>query len=260
MNGQPVLIDGFCGAGGAAHGYQQAGFYVVGIDNRPQPNYVGDAFILADVFRVLGALALGADTAMVVEWGDVNRRLLKGAAAVHMSPVCKDHSRLKNATKREDGTEWQLGATRHFLQMIGKPWVIENVPGAPMRPDYKLCGCMFELRGLRRERWFETSWQGFSMRRPCQHIGETITVSGHGPQGREYRAGLRHTQEDRQAAMGIHWMNRDELAQAIPPVFTGYIGGHLLEHLRSQESSASQLYPCDCTGIPGGCDHEMSAP
>jgi DNA (cytosine-5)-methyltransferase 1 len=102
-----------------------------------------------------------------------------------------------------------------------------------MRPDFRLCGCQFKLPGLRRERWFETSWRGFEMRPPCSHHGVTVTVSGHGSQGREYRAGIRHTQADRRAAMGIDWMNREELREAIPPAFTEYIGAHLLNHIKA---------------------------
>lgn len=234
------LIDAFCGAGGATKGYQRAGFKVVGVDDQPQPNYCGDDFIQADAFRLLAALALGADPGRAIDGPvaerDHARRRMGGIVAVHTSPVCKDHSRLKNATKRDDHTEWQLGATRHFLMMLPISWVIENVAGAPMRPDFKLCGCMFGLPGLRRERWFETSWRGFSMRPLCQHEGETVTVSGHGAQGREYRAGIKHDQQRRREAMGIDWMNRDELAQAIPPAYTRFIGEQLLEHLSAVSS------------------------
>jgi DNA (cytosine-5)-methyltransferase 1 len=73
------------------------------------------------------------------------------------------------------------------------PWVIENVPGAPMRTDYRLCGCQFGLSPLRRERWFETSWRGFDLRPPCSHTGIGMSVTGHGMQGHEYRPGWTST-------------------------------------------------------------------
>ena len=91
---------------------------------------------------------------------------------------------------------------------------------------------MFGLPGLRRDRWFETSWLGFDLRSPCSHTGVAVTVAGHGTDGRFYREGLRpQTQADRCAAMGIDWMTQAELAQAIPPAYTEYIGRHLIEHL-----------------------------
>lgn len=208
------LLDLFCGAGGAAVGYHRAGFDVVGVDNKPQPHYPFE-FHHGDALEYLTASGHEYD-------------------AIHASPPCQDHSQLKSATGRIHGTGWLLAATRDALTKVGKPWVIENVPGAPMRADYRLCGCMFDLPGLRRDRWFETSWHGFEMRPPCYHTGTTVTVAGHGAQGREYAAtGVAPTQADRKAAMGIDWMNRGELAQAIPPAYTEHIGTQLLAALEA---------------------------
>ena len=104
-----------------------------------------------------------------------------------------------------------------------------------MRSDYRLCGCMFGLPGLRRDRWFETSWRGFELRAPCSHQGVAVTVAGHGSDGRLYRDGRTpQTQAQRMMAMGIDWMtSRHELAQAIPPAYTEYIGHQLLDHLKA---------------------------
>lgn len=140
---------------------------------------------------------------------------------------------LRFSTGNVHGTGKLLAETRELLNEVGLPWVIENVPGAPMRADFKLCGCMFGLPGLRRERWFETSWHGFELRPQCSHSGAAVTVSGHGMQGTEYRRrkelGLApDTIHDVRAAMGIDWMNRNELAQAIPPAYTAYLGSQLL--------------------------------
>jgi DNA (cytosine-5)-methyltransferase 1 len=44
-------LDLFCGAGGATRGLQLAGFHVTGIDSKPQPRYIGDAFIQADALN-----------------------------------------------------------------------------------------------------------------------------------------------------------------------------------------------------------------
>jgi DNA (cytosine-5)-methyltransferase 1 len=209
-----LLLDLFCKAGGASMGYYRAGFDVVGVDIEPQPHYPFK-FFQADALEWI-------DGPLDADWD-----------AVHASPPCHDHSKLRNATGRNHETGWLLGATRELLEQTGLPWVIENVPGAPMRADYNLCGCQFNLPGLRRPRWFETSWHGYAMRPPCSHTDQLVTVSGHGAQGWEYKKGRRTTQEDRRRAMGIDWMNRDELAQAIPPAFTEYIGTQLLQHMEA---------------------------
>lgn len=210
-------LDTFCCAGGATRGYQQAGFRVTGVDIDPQPHYCGDEFIQADALEVLG-----------------DREFLAGFDFIHASPPCQDHMRSPMPTQSAHGTGWLLTATRELLIASGLPWIIENVPGAPMRADYKLCGCIFGLRTERwqlvRERWFETSWGGFDLRSPCHHTAKALTVSGH--TGRlSRRDGEQGTVADWREVMGIDWTSRDELAQAIPPAYTEYLGRQLLAAL-----------------------------
>jgi DNA (cytosine-5)-methyltransferase 1 len=194
----PRLLDLFCGAGGAAMGYHRAGFDVVGVDIAPQPNYPFE-FHLADAMT----------------WP------LAGFDAIHASPPCQDHMRSPLPQQREHGTGWMLDGTRQRLTRAGVPWIIENVPGAAMRADLKLCGCMFGLPNLKRERWFETSWHAFELRPPCQHRGPTLTVTGSG--GNRWGAIWAPVAEQRRA-MGIDWMTSRELSQAIPPAYTQYVG------------------------------------
>lgn len=206
------LLDLFCGAGGAAMGYSRAGFEVVGVDIEPQPRYPFD-FHQADALEYLAAHGHEFD-------------------AIHASPPCQDHSR--SYTPYDHGTAHLLPDTRNLLTEIGKPWAIENVPGAPMRVDYLLCGCMFGLPRLRRQRWFETSWHGFSLLPPCYHPEPVVTVTGHGiPSGSLYLGRVDGKTYSRltRLAMGIDWMTRDELAQAIPPAYTEWIGGQLWKRL-----------------------------
>lgn len=193
-------------------GYHRAGFDVTGVDVAPQPHYPFP-FIQADATTVP----------------------LDGYDAYHASPPCQDHMQTPH---RKHGTGWMLPATRERLQATGKPWVIENVPGAAMRADYRLCGCLFGLHlpggigQLVRERWFETSWHGFEMRPPCYHRGNAISVVGHGtPAWVRSKLGRNPTIAEYRAVMGIDWMNRDELSQAIPPPYTELIGAALLEHI-----------------------------
>ena len=213
---RPVLLDLYCGAGGSAVGYHQAGFDVIGVDRRPQPRYPF-TFVQADALVWLGGL------------GDATLSLF---AAIHASPPCQAYSRSTRAFRNAGKVYPDLiGPTRDLLIRTGLPWVIENVPGAPMRPDLVLCGCMFELPGLIRRRWFEFSWRPFELRPPCHHPDMTVTVIGHGPGPNQHRARRIPGAEFlalKQRAMGIDWMNRDELGEAVPPAYTTHIGALLL--------------------------------
>jgi DNA (cytosine-5)-methyltransferase 1 len=220
---RPRLLDLFCGAGGAAMGYHRAGFDVTGIDT---------------ALKQLRDGTWADDKAMPARYpfefikADAMTYPLNGFDAIHASPPCQDHSISQNMTGKLHGTGWMLGATRERLQASGIPWVIENVPGAPMRADYVLCGCMVGLPQLKRERWFETSWGGFSLRAPCRHDEAAIPIAGHGVTSYYRRRYGSPPIAARRAAMGIDWaMDRDHLAQAIPPAYTEYVGAQLLEHL-----------------------------
>ena len=223
--GRPRLLDLFCGAGGAARGYADAGFEVVGVDIAPQPRYPYE-FVQADALSILRGM---------VDYPSFNGEMWRPGYfdAIHASPPCQAYSITKNFTGRT-GHPDLLPETRRLLAASGLAWVIENVPGAPMRPDYKLCGCMFSLPRLRRERWFETSWQGLGMRAPCHHPEPVITVAGHDVPSHQRKFGQTVSLATRKAAMGIDWMNRDELGQAIPPAYTRFIGEHLLAHLSTE--------------------------
>ncbi len=208
---RPRLLDLFCGAGGASAGYHRAGFEVLGVDLNPQPRYPFE-FVQADAMTFP----------------------LDGFDAIHASPPCQAYS-VSTGGYRAAGKEYPdlVDPTRAVLMASGLPWVLENVPGSPVRADFELCGCMFDLPGLKRERWFETNWADIQMRSPCHHPDPIVTVIGHGPnQHSPYRhvSGPEWTRL-KQAAMGIDWMNREELGLAIPPAYTQFIGEQLLAHL-----------------------------
>jgi DNA (cytosine-5)-methyltransferase 1 len=207
---RPRLLDLFCGAGGCSVGYHRAGFDVVGIDINPQPNYPFE-----------------------FHQGDAMTFPLDGFDAIHASPPCQAFTTARVIHGREHPN--LLTPTRERLREWGTTWVIENVPGAPMRPDMILCGSMFpELGsangGLIRHRWFELGWGGFALVPSCQHSDTTISVFGHG--GHVY-----HGVEDWRDVMGIDWMTRDELAQAIPPAYTEFIGGYLMAEINAKAAA-----------------------
>ena len=226
---KPRLLDLFCGAGGAAVGYHRAGFDVVGVDIEPQPHYPFE-------FWQMDALEFCEDTG---EW-DFD--------AIHASPPCPRYSVLRHAniTKGSDHPDL-VGRTRELLQASGLPWVMENVPGAPMSATIVLCGSMFELgsgeRQLRRHRLFESNIM--LMQPQCAHKGEAIGVYGGRPTGRYTfengirkglkgrRGGYQGRMDERREAMGIDWMPSKELNNAIPPAYTEFIGAQLLNHLKA---------------------------
>lgn len=189
-------------------GYHRAGFDVVGVDIKPMKRYPFE-----------------------FHQGDAMTWPLDGFDAIHASPPCQAHSVTKNFTKSDHKTGWMLTAIRERLQASGLPWVIENVPGAPMRPDFKLAGHMFGLRRLKRERWFETNWGGFALCPPPYYPEPVITVAGHDVPSHHRKFGRTVGLDERRAAMGIDWMGRDELGQAIPPAYTEFIGQQLMRAL-----------------------------
>lgn len=227
---RPRLLDLFSGAGGSAVGYHRAGFEVVGVDIEPQPHYPFE-FVQADALAMLEKVAV------------FRPRLF---AAVHASPPCQHYSVLRhaNVTKGSDAPDL-VAATREGLVATGLPWVMENVPGAPMSNAIVLCGSMFGLgagdRQLRRHRLFESS--ELLLQPQCHHVGEAIGVYGGGPVGRYtfengIRAGLKGrrggyqgTIAEKREAMQVDWMTAAELNQAIPPSYTEFLGAQLLASL-----------------------------
>lgn len=218
---RPRLLDLYCGAGGAARGYHDAGFDVFGIDIEPQPNYPYE-FIQGDALQA---------------W-----RRVQNFDAIHASPPCQAYSSLTRGTNQGRTYPDLVGPTRVLLEQTGLPYVIENVPGAPLRNPLLLCGSMFGL-GVRRHRCFETNWP--VLQPECQHEamlrryrvmrhGETY-LSRYAP---VYGSGGGKEMAQWADAMGIDWMTHAEMAEAIPPAFTQWIGERLLEQLSRARGAA----------------------
>ena len=201
-----MLIDLFCGAGVGADGYRAAGFDIVGVDTDPKAlrHYTPGIRVLDD------ALSFP----------------LRDAALVHASPPCQAYS-VSTVGLRNGGKSYPdlLARTRAKLKAWGGPYVIENVPRAPMAPDLVLCGCQFGLR-VQRVRWFETNWLPFQMMPPCHHPEPAINVTGHhvGIYANNHKVNSLGSAVGRKA-MGVERaIPRNYLSQGIPPAYTAYIG------------------------------------
>lgn len=200
---RPRLLDLCCGEGGAGMGYHRAGFDVTGVDISPQPRYPFE-FVQGDAIHYL------------LEHGH-------RFDAIHASWPCQ---RFANVTAwRGTPTDHPdlIGPGRVALAAVGVPWVIENVPEAPVRPDFLLCGSMFGLN-VRRHRAFETNWGGHQMTPPCHHHRGLLPFEHKGE--RAYAD-----------AMGCDWMTNKGGREAIPPAYTEHIGLQLVSVLASESAA-----------------------
>lgn len=222
----PTLLDLFCKAGGCSEGYRRAGFDVTGVDIEDQPTYRArfGTFVQAD------ALTFPLD----------------GFDVVHASPPCQANILGLGAVNRALGRVSShvdlIPPVRARLLAAGVPYVIENVVGANLRGAVRLCGSSFGLP-IHRHRLFESS--ELLMVPDCEHDrlreakywtstrkkGEakrayTVQVYGNGGERHEWGP-----------ALGIDWMNHDELIQAIPPAYTECLGVQLLRVVEARRAA-----------------------
>jgi DNA (cytosine-5)-methyltransferase 1 len=203
-------------------GYHRAGFDVVGVDIRPQPNYPFE-FVEDDALGVLAELSMYRS-----EYD-----------AIHASPPCQAYSmysrNLGVAHKHPD----YIAEVRSLLLATALPYVIENVKGSPLLNPVVLCATQFGLgtgeMELHRHRLFELNWDMGCLVAPCSRRKRlSIGVYGHGtPQWHRQMLGRNVLAAEWREAMGIDWMTKDELAEAIPPAYTELIGHQLLQHLKA---------------------------
>ena len=228
----PRVLDLFCCAGGAARGYQKAGFEVVGIDIEDRPNYCGDRFAQWDALATLDELVQNEGELVLYGRFDL----------IHASPPCQAGCTITNGTNRARGWgrqhEQLVPATRELLDATGLPYVIEQPTGhgGLIRTDLRLCMDMFpigEPPWVQRHRDFEI--HGFTVEQP-KHPKHRGYVRGmrhgvyrDGPYVAAYgNGGGKASVAEMQHALGIDWTSeREELTEAIPPAYTEWIGQHL---------------------------------
>lgn len=217
---RPKLLDLFCGAGGASMGYRRAGFDVTGVDLEPHADYpfpmiVGDAMAVLSCPDVLAAFHV-----------------------IAASPPCPRYSTITPDANRDKHPDL-VGPVRDKLREWGGWYVIENVPNAPLENPVTLCGSMFGL-GVRRHRLFETNAP--MMQPACHHERQPVVFGVYGQHADRPGGWLRPNGKSRglkatsvghaQELMGIDWMSKwADLADAIPPAYTEWVGALLFEHL-----------------------------
>lgn len=202
-------LDLFCGAGGAGRGLSLADFDVVGVDIALQPNYPFE-FVRADALGVLDHMIAGhCHYKFDFVWA---------------SPPCQAFTAYKRRKNHVAPRENLIPEVRKKLKRLAIPYVIENVPGAPLEEPFILCGSSFGL-DVRRHRIFEASFPVEPP--PCRHEDQAPRF----PQATN-RKNLRRTVEvgvwriplaTQQKAMGITWMTREELSEAVPPAYACFI-------------------------------------
>ena len=199
------VLDLFCGAGGAAMGLHRAwpDAEIVGVDIKPQPRY---PFTFVQ--------------------GDAMTFPLDGFDFVWASPPCQKYSAATRHLAKD--VPKLIEPVRNLLQSTGKPYCIENTPGAPMREPVILCGLSFGLN-VKRHRLFETNFPVTPV--PCVkgHPGNWLVIFGHECRDRRHghAAERKNRLADGRKAMDIDWMTRGELSEAIPPAYSEYIARQL---------------------------------
>lgn len=224
---RPRALDLCCKAGGAAKGYWSAGFDVTGVDLEPQPRFPFAAFIETDALTLTPAF-------------------LRQFDFIHASPPCQGYTTLRHAPGAR-GAPRLIPAFRELLEASGRPYIIENVEEAreEMRDPILLCGSSFGLGAqgawLQRHRLFESNIPLTAP--PCRHDPERPVVGVYGGHARirSSRFGGRGTKDvwkgghkaAASEALGIDWMTLTEMSEAIPPVYTAYLGEQVLAHMRA---------------------------
>jgi len=212
---KPRLLDLFCKGGGGSVGYHNAGFEVVGVDIKKQKRYPYK-FIQADALEVFK-----------------DKKFLASFDAIAASPPCQTHSatrHLRNAQGKGTDKVDLIPQTREALMASGKPYVIENVPGAPLIDPVQCCGSSWGLK-VRRHRLFESNLKLIGS--VCKHKEQGRPVGVYGSMRDEIPGGghTAKTIEQAREAMGIDWMIWGELVEAIPPMYTWFLGTQVMGYI-----------------------------
>jgi len=202
------LLDLFCRAGGASMGYHRAGFEVTGVDKGNHAKYYPFEYRRGDAIEFLKNHGHKYDV-------------------IAGSPPCQKHSKCQRIQGREHPDF--ITPMREVCLALGKPYIIENVEDAreELRNPVELCGCMFPGLNVYRPRLFESNFPIFAPAHSAHDEPQVKMGRPPRPGHRMHVVGNFSGVEQARLAMGISWMVRDDLREAIPPVYAEYIGRQL---------------------------------
>lgn len=192
-------------------GYHRAGFEVSGLDIKHGKRYPFTYYRL--------------------DFNTLDVDMLRGYDFIHASPPCQTFSITKNLRNAQGNSTSKvdlLEPTRKLLQESGVPYIIENVPGAPLINPVQLCGSSFGLK-VRRHRLFESNLPLVGS--TCDHKKQGRPVGVYGSMKDEIPSGGKTATsiEEARESMGIDWMIWGELVEAIPPAYTEYLGKQVIK-------------------------------
>jgi DNA (cytosine-5)-methyltransferase 1 len=215
LEGKRLLLDAFCCQGAMTSGYQDAGFYVLGvdIDYKALKRYVGDYIVQHDAVEFIRSYG---------HWFD----------AISASPPCQDYS----LTQRIVSNDFPrlIGPTRDALKLAGVPYIIENVEGAraEMFNTVTLCGADFGLHTYRHRLFEFGNWSGIERMEHRDHERRTVKMGRALKEGDFYHAVGNFQQVDYvRRDLNLPWMNRDGLRECAPRQYAQYIGVYLQQEL-----------------------------
>ncbi|MFI7547263.1 hypothetical protein [Actinoplanes sp. NPDC049599] len=216
---RPRLLDLCCCQGGASAGYTAAGFDVTGVDINPQPRYPY-RFIQADAIDYLREL--------------IRTREILTYDVLAGSPPCQLHTKAWKIRKNDHPD--LIAPMRRLFIASGLPYVIENVPGAPLQNPIELCGAMFGLHTYR-HRLFESNMPLTAPQHDYRD-GPVVKMGRPLRDGNWYHAvgnfsNVPYVRRD----LGLAWMNRDGLRESIPPAYAQHIGAQALHYLATLNRS-----------------------
>lgn len=234
---RPRLLELCACEGGATVGYQRAGWHVtaVDLDGAALARNPADVTVKADALDFLRSC----------DWRDYD--------AIHASFPCQRWS-ANGANPAASRWPDLITPGRELLQQTGLPWVMENVPRAPLRRDLILCGTMFGLTTtdtdgvllhLKRHRVFESNvplaaptkcshprgiqWAGvYGGARKDKTEARTIRKGGYVPPDPAVQSRL---------LGGVDWMTFKGRRECIPPAYAEWVGGQLLAAVSEREAA-----------------------
>jgi DNA (cytosine-5)-methyltransferase 1 len=264
---KPRALDLFCCAGGASVGLERAGFDVVGVDIEFHKNYPGPMIVI-DALKIEQVLAL-SDFDLIwasppcQRWSKATPKRCRANHPDLIQPIRDLLARSGALTVIEnvsaapirpdiilDGVHFGLPLERRRIFEVNfetdalrvgprsRPAAGPN-HGELTRPSLSLGGRPDIGPEIEPQSGPESQGQSGRIYRPQLGLPKAVCVTGGGGPGKG-------SLDEWKSAMGINWMNRRELVEAVPPAYAEAIG-------RCAISQINQFSPRGCWNPSGVC-------